>query len=304
MRFFISLLILILLASIIVYPSIWKDIPYAKNFVYQSACSKPIDYAIGRIDPRFGLSNNDVLRVSEKAASIWNLAVGKNIFMYNPQAKLSINMDYDQRQYLTTQANQLENQVKNDQKSLDDDIVKFKKESAIFEKKLADFNKKVDFWNSQGGAPQEEFDSLTNEQQELKKEANRLNQEAQRLNISNARYNEQIGVFNQTIRSLEVALEQKPEEGVFDSNSNTITVFFNNNEQELIRTIAHELGHARGLAHSTNPRAIMYPKTTAYLSPTQDETADLAEICLPRPFTEFLISYVRSYFRRPVESTK
>lgn len=257
-----------------------------EDYFYWSPCDAPIPYRIGTIDERFGLSLVEVNAATEQASDIWNTALGKQLFIHDTAATLTVNMVYDRRQSLHTQINQLENDLNTGKTTLKAEIEKFEKLSGDFDRRKATFKESVDYWNSQGGAPQEEYDKLTQEQQSLKDEAERLNAMAQQLNISTGQYNSQVGQLNQTIRSFKNALTVRPEEGIYNPQEEQIDIFFNNNHNELVRTIAHELGHARGLKHSANLAAIMYPSTTNSLTPTGDEISALRQICRKRPFYE------------------
>lgn len=273
----------------ILYSFFYSDILGIRKYISKSICDKTIAYKIGSIDPRFGLSEAEVLGSVKQASLIWNASIGKQLFTYDTNAELTINMVYDRRQSLNTQINQLENNLKTGKTTLKNEIANFEKMSQDFVNRQSDFNKRVDYWNEQGGAPEEEYNKLSYERQSLNDEATRLNAIAKELDISTDQYNIQVGELNQTIQSFKNELSMKPEEGIYDPQEKRIEVYFNINRNELIRTIAHELGHARGIGHSTNNKAIMYPSTTENLSPVPEEISELTEICRYRPFYELLI---------------
>lgn len=287
---FYSLVILIVTAAF--YSIRYSDFLGIRHYYYISACDTAIPYRIGDIDYRFGLSQTDVLDAVDQASQIWNDVMRKQLFLADSQAILTINMVYDKRQALNSQINQLEDNLNTGKTTLKAEIEKFEKLSIDFEKRLNAFKEKVNYWNAQGGAPQEEYDKLIAEQQSLNEEADRVNAMAGQLNLSTDRYNTKVGELNQTIRSFKNELEVKPEEGVYNPQENRIDIYFNINRDELVRTIAHELGHARELPHSTNKKAIMYPSTTNFLTPTVDEIESLKYICRDRPFYEPLIERI------------
>ncbi len=275
-----------------------SDFLGTRRFYFVSACESPITYRIGRIDSRFDLSSEEVQSALLEASSIWNNAFGKDLFLYSPEAKLEIYMIYDRRQFLSTRINSLDTVLEADKSSLDKEIAAYKNSSADFDRRSSEFGKKVEYWNSQGGAPKEEYDKLTSEQQSLRDEATRLNETAKRLNLSTSQYNSQVYELNQTVDSLNSALLIKPEEGLYDPQNNRIAIFFHNDRDELIRTMAHELGHARGLGHSLDQNSIMYPSTTKSLIPSREEIEKLKEICRKRPFYEPILEFTLLYLKR------
>ncbi len=260
------------------------------SFFYWSACDKPIRYALGVVDERFNLSEDEFLSDTAGAASIWNNTLGKTLFLYDPQGELTINLVFDQRQSLTNDISQLENQIKTGKNSLDPQISEYEKLAEDFKKRISDLNARIDFWNSQGGAPKDEYEKLTKEQSGLKEEADRLNAMAKSLNLSTKEYNTKVGTLNQTVKSFNEVISQKPEEGLYRGKENSIDIYFNINNDELVHTLAHELGHAIGLDHNANSESIMYPYTTQVLVPSMDDAEQLKKICQKHTVVAFAIN--------------
>lgn len=254
-----------------------------------SYCDQPISYRVDTIDSRFGLSRDGVLSDVADAAQIWNSAEGKNLFILDPKGDLSINLIYDERQYLTTKISQMENTVQSEKQSLKPQVAEFQKQSADLSQKIAALNAEVEMWNSKGGAPEQEFDKIIQKQQELKAEEERLNVMAKSLNMSANEYNSQVNLLNNNIKNFNNALEQRPEEGIFKGPENRIEIYFSNNKAELIHTLAHELGHALGISHVANKKAIMYSKTSQTLVPTDEDIAGLKNVCKKHTIFELFL---------------
>lgn len=267
----------------------YQKVPTVRHALSYSPCNTPLTYKIGSIDERFNLTTDQVLSDTKRAADIWNNSSDKPLFVYDESGKVTINLIYDKRQELSTQVNQLQQQLDNDKGNLDPQIEEYKKKSAAFDQKAASLKQDIDYWNSRGGAPVDEYNKLKDRQKELQTEAQELNQLARTLNQSAIDYNSQIGQLNQTERQLNQTLALKPEEGLYNGNDNSISIYFNNSQDELIHTIAHELGHARGLDHNNNIDSVMYPSSTEDITLSPEDLASLAEVCKERSDLELII---------------
>jgi hypothetical protein len=251
----------------------------AQQLLTYNECNTPLLYNLGSVDQRFGLTKDQVLQDLQQATGIWSTAAGKNLFAYSPKANLTVNFIYDQRQQLDTSINQLDSQLKNNNQTLKEQIAQYKSDAAAFEQKLAEFNATVDKYNKEGGAPPDVYQQLKQEQQQLSEEAQALNQRAKQLNLSTNSYNDNVSVLNSDIAQFNNVLSQKPEQGQYSQLDNTITIYFANNQDEMIHTLTHEFGHALGMEHVKDPNAIMYPYTTTNITVTPDDMVQLNIVC-------------------------
>ncbi len=268
----------------------YQKVPLIRHLLSYSPCDTPLTYKLGDIDSRFGLTSNQVLSDTKEASDIWNNALQKNIFTYDPKGEITINFVYDKRQELSTQINQLQEKLDTDKGNLDPQIAEYKKRSEAFDQNAAALNQDIAYWNSKGGAPEAEYNQLISRQKELQAEAAELNKQARALNQSARDYNSQIGQLNQTERQLNQTLSLKPEEGLYNGNDNTITIYFNNSKDELIHTLAHELGHARGISHNNSSDSVMYPSSTEDITLSPLDLDSLNEVCQERSDLHLIIN--------------
>lgn len=268
----------------------YSQFPQVKSFFYFSPCDKPISYRVDEIDPRFKIPRKVLLFNIEKASDVWNRVYGKNLFVYDPQGSLSINLVYDKRQYLTTQINEMEGQLETDKESISLKIQEYENQAAIFKQDLEKLKSEISEWNKKGGAPADVYEKLTKKQQELKTEADRLNNLSRGLNISTDSYNSQVAELNTTVQSFNKTLQMKPEEGVYNPKENKIEIYFLTNKNELIHTLAHELGHALELSHNQSRESIMYPYTTQKITSSLEDVVELKNTCRKRSIFEPIAS--------------
>ena len=261
------------------------------NIVNYSVCDKQIPYRIGTIDPRFNISAEEFKTVAKQAVSIWEEVEGKQLFVFDSEAALNVNLIFDEKQYFKNQIDHLGNRLQQEKKIIEPEIDQYDSLVAEFEKQLADFREKVSYWNSRGGAPSEEYEKLFKEQEELRQKAAQINQMGQTLNQSTERYNEQIAELNQTITSFNQALSARPEEGLYSPKENKIDIYFNITRDGLIHTLAHEFGHALGLGgHTSDPTSIMHRLTNETVIAKDEDINALQQICLRRNIFEVAYS--------------
>jgi hypothetical protein len=256
--------------------------PAVARAIYSSYCETPIRYRIDQVDPRFNLSSDQFRADVTQAEEIWEKAASYNLFQYDPQGPLSLNLVFDERQSLNNRLTELEEEVQKGQQDLKKEQEEYQKLENQFRAKLDAFNKEVNYWNSQGGAPFDQYDRLLSEQAALKVESDKLSALALRLNQDTDVYNSQVNQLGKTVDTYKDTLERKPEEGIFLADQNRIEIYFNVSKSELVHTIAHELGHAWGIQHNNDEASIMYEFTNKSLELSAADLGELNELCKKR----------------------
>ena len=288
MRIFRLVIIFFLIATAYFYRN--SIISAADSFLYQSPCDYPIDYRIGSIDPKFNLTEKEFADDVKTATDLWNQAISKHLFAFNPGGTLTINLIYDERQFLKGKVNALNGQVKNQQNSLDPQIADYKRRAADYEARLNNFNEEVDYWNKKGGAPRDIYSKLIQEKATFETDRKALQATAQYLNQSTEQYNTDVRQLDQAINTFNSTLQDKPEEGLYtyDNGIETIDIYFNVSKPELIHTLAHELGHALRIQHNQNTASIMYPQTSETTTLSENDRSDLSAVCQKKNIVEIL----------------
>ncbi len=244
------------------------------------------------------MSESQFLSYVDEAAQIWNSEYPSTLFEYDPQGDIEINLVYDQRQFLNSQINELDTQVKSEQGELDTKIADYNRRAQEFQIIVKKLNEDIQYWNERGGAPPDEYESLIQRQKSVQSEAESLKSEAASLNQSTDIYNQQVGELNQTIRNFNEELKYKPEQGeyVYSGGKETINIYFDTSREELVHTLAHEFGHAIGIPHMENESAIMFSKTTTVTVLSADDRIALETACAEKNIVEERLQSIPQIF--------
>ncbi len=241
--------------------------------------SYPIKYAVGDVDPRFGIGRERFLTLVREAEAKWEEPLGISLFEYDPTSNFLVNLTFDERQQRTLDARQAkaalddrENSIRSlmsEYNAAGEEQLRHKKryesELAVFTERLNRHNASVAAWNRKGGAPQDEFVKLKEEETRmetlrhaldkalasLNDAVNRQNELAQRVNSLADQFNLDVSMYNgRFVESREF------EQGLYDGKG--IIVYQFTEESDLRVALMHEFGHALGFDHVGTAEAIMY----------------------------------------------
>lgn len=253
---------------------------FAQNNLAIGSSNQPLKYRIAFIDPRFQLTREKLVEVSQQAAEIWHKETGKTYFIYDSEAQLAINLIYDDHQLMKSEQQENLNALLQKQEAWrikNEEIVLNKQEVAQLS---TDLNKKkvslkVEFEQyqqdvtrfNQGEHQYSSANNLKEWQKQLEQKSENLRNEFSSLNIKIQSLNLKIKELNREQSDLsalktQFKLEQKSSiqpfhKGLFSQNQIQIYGYASLNDLRL--TLAHELGHTLGLKHTSNPKSLMYP---------------------------------------------
>jgi hypothetical protein len=279
---------------------------FAYDRTFAAPCRRPIEYAIGTFDDKFGISREQFVADTKAGEGLWERAAGKELFNYNPEAKFKINLIYDERQRTVLQKQRTESGLQaseelfraTDQKfsvmkaSYDSQAAVYESRLSEFKKEQAEYERDVNYWNNNGGASPNQYRKLETERQRLNAEASALNVQAEKLNQTSSELNamlEQRNKAAQNYNKLVQTYNAKYASGLeFDQaeyrnsgGKKEINVYEFKTREDLRFALTHELGHALGLDHVENNASVMYYMSGGQnkFGLSEEDVAELKNVC-------------------------
>lgn len=286
----ISLLIIISFVGLIIWVIMYPP------------CSSPLQYTIGNIDKRFGISKEKIIREAKEAVSVWENLRHTDLFEFTDDLKtkpLIINFVYDDRQQSLETGQNIDKEFEKYDKAVSlyekssqaykDRLLKYENKADQYEKDLKIYEATFDKWEADGKNEDDVLKWIRTEDARLDGIYSSLQTESEAIDkIYYALEDERAALENIRESNQKISddfykeHEEDVERGTYDSDTNTITIYEYKGDRDLKWLLTHEFGHALGLNHVDEPGSVMYWHSgyTPQVSLSNSDAIEFARVCV------------------------
>lgn len=263
----------------------WRSFGQARHSFAHTPCGIPIHVALGDVDPRFGFDRSAVSEALAEAERLWQAPGDAQLFLRSDHPRaMTVHLNFDERQHGALQRRSLRGVIDRDLSQLRSHESALAHRGARIEAaRLRHERDSRDFARSMQ-SHQAQVAALNRDPARLRDPAQRqaLEREGAALRVAHAELERSLAELNRDIAAYNAGVDDQQQQAdkyrgriaqfnTFSSEQpvvsgrysherdqgRRIAVFRAEDQDELVRILAHELGHALGLDHVAQPEAVM-----------------------------------------------
>ncbi|TYP95401.1 Matrixin [Fodinibius salinus] len=246
----------------------------------------------------------------EDVEALWKTALDKEVLEYRPEEGLvDIHIVFGKEQQRTKKEKQLSQRVQRLKKQILTRKENLERLRKTYEKRKRDFDKnrnaylvaiksfntQIEQWNKQrGGIPPGKKKEVKQMERDIKRLERKVKRKRQNTEMMRKRVNNKLEQVNRLVKKQKNTIDEykkrfsearKFNQGQFIAKKDElrINIYQYRNRAELKTVLAHEAGHAMGIRHVDNPKALMNDMLDEQdifnLKLTQDDVSALAKQC-------------------------
>lgn len=275
----------------------------------KTPCSEPITFRLGDIDERFSITKEEVVGLMEEVSELWFDAADTTVIQYDEEGDISVNLVYAEEQQLSDRERQqrdrleheesgitvLENEYTRLNKEYEQEVNQYDEDSRELQESIDQLNEWVRQKNEQGGFNEQDLKQFERRKEEIDQVKMDLARQERALKRKATDLNDQINFLNQKVEAKNRLVDEynrqfpgvrKFTQGAYEwtNNSRTINIFHFLDKNELRLVIAHEMGHALGMGHVSNPESVMHElmenQNRRELELTGEDIQALQNVCM------------------------
>lgn len=270
-------------------------------------CEVALTYRVGEIHSQYNISRHELEDILKEVEELWSVPLNQDLVNFDEDGKVTVNLVYSENQQWTDAERQFSKRIsvkeektstyRKEHRQL---LERHQEKQNEVQQVLEEYNSTVEDYNAlaekwkQKQAPEnviEQFNQLEKKigqiEADLQRKQNRLNELGKRANTKANRLNDIVEEQNKMIEEYNERFS-KPRQ--FDQgryvkkgSNEQINVYQFANRAQLKTVLAHEIGHAMGLDHVSNPKSIMHhmmgEQDIFDLKPTEEDIAAIKNRC-------------------------